>query len=226
MIRLNVVVEGQAEETFIRELLGPSLANHGVFASARRVEIKKEGAQRRRGGGSHYAKWRKDLLTWMKQDDRANVWFTTMVDLYGLPRDFPGYEECQELRDAARRVAILEEQFHADLGHPRFIPYIQLHEFEALLFADVAKLVSVYPEHVAEIDRLIEMSKGFRTVDEIDDGRATAPSKRIRAILPQYDKTFAGILVAIDIGMERMCQASPHFKQWFDRLHRLDQPNQ
>jgi hypothetical protein len=184
MIRLNVVVEGQTEETFVREVLVPDLAPRGVFATARLVETKAEGPYRKRGGGRRYAKWRKDLLTWMKQDDHRDVWFTTMVDLYGLPKDFPAYTEAHAVRNPAHRVRLLEEGLREDLNHPRFIPYVQLHEFEALLFADVSAFAAIYPKRAESVTRLAEERRGFRTVDEIDDGQETAPTKRIRRCLP------------------------------------------
>lgn len=127
MIRLHMVVEGQTEETFVREVLAPELWPLNIFADARRVETGRRGATIFRGGGWHYAKWRKDLTLWMKEDQQPEVWFTSMVDLYKLPTDFPGYEVCSAITDPHLRVQCLEQHFRDDLNHSRFIPYIQLH---------------------------------------------------------------------------------------------------
>jgi hypothetical protein len=219
MIRLNVVVEGQTEETFVRDILTPELSARNVFPSARSVQTGSRGARKYRGGSLSYAQWKKDLGNWMKQEGRRReVWFTTMIDFYELPDDFPGYEECRRKPDPWQRVECLEETWLRDMNHPHFIPYIQMHEFEALLFADVTKFAGVYPSEPDRIRRLQDARRPFRTVDEIDEGDETAPSKRIREVFPSFDKVFEGTLVALDIGLARMCGESPHFKRWWERL--------
>jgi hypothetical protein len=223
MIRLNVVVEGQTEETFVNRILAAELARHGVYVAVTRVTTSKDASRRRRGGGRSYKLWKKHLSLWMKQDQRPETWFTTMVDLYGLPRDFPGYQECDGIPVPDKRVRALEERFRADVNHRQFIPYIALHEFEALLFADVAKFLLVYPDRQKQIDQLAAVRASFKTVDEINRGSDTAPSKRICKVLPEYDKTGAAFPIAEAIGLERMCAESPHFTQWLEQLRALGQ---
>src|SRR5262245_5130558 len=114
MIRLNLVVEGQTEETFVRDVLTPELSPRNIFPSVRCVETSESKGYIFRGGGKSYANWKKDLTKWMKQDRHPEVWFTTMIDLYRLPRDFPGYEECGKIRDPQQRVACLEKHWQQD----------------------------------------------------------------------------------------------------------------
>ena len=82
---------------------------------------------------------RNDILRFLKQESGDEVFFTTMIDLYGLHSDFPGIEEAERLRqDPQARVRSLEASWSGDIGDQRFIPFIQLHEFEAL--GDIASL--------------------------------------------------------------------------------------
>lgn len=58
-----------------------------------------------------------------------------MFDLYALPSNFPKYDESKKISDPYKRVEKLEHAFQEDLDEKRFIPYIQLHEFEALMLS-------------------------------------------------------------------------------------------
>jgi hypothetical protein len=55
----------------------------------------------------------------------------------------------------------------------------------------------------------------------IDDGPTTAPSKRIIAEIPEYDKATAGVAVAEKIGMDTLRQKCRHFNEWITRLEQL-----
>ncbi len=87
-----------------------------------------------------------ELLRKMKMDgEYERHVFTTMFDLYALPDDFPGYEAAKAIGEPYARVAALETAFAEAINDSRFIPYIQLHEFEALLFAVLTIWQSVTP---------------------------------------------------------------------------------
>ncbi len=224
MRRLNVLAEGQTEEAFVNEVLAPHLADHGVVASVRCVTTRRD--RRRpdvvhRGGLPDYGKARRDLGRWMAEDGTAS--FTTMFDLYALPGDFPGFEAAARLTDPYDRVRTLESAMAADIGDWRLIPYIQLHEFEALLFTDPAKLDWEYLEHPDPIARLVELASRYESPELIDDGPDTAPSKRIIAEIPEYafQKASAGPRVARQIGLVRLRERCPHFSGWVERLESL-----
>jgi hypothetical protein len=53
-----------------------------------------------------------------------------------LPADFPAYDQALSAIDPYMRVEVLESAMAADISDSRFIPYIQLHEFEALVLAE------------------------------------------------------------------------------------------
>src|SRR6266446_415598 len=61
--------------------------------------------------------------------------YTSVPDhVYKLPTDFPGFAQVKNFADPYQKVTHLEERLAADIADSRFIPYIQLHEFEGLLF--------------------------------------------------------------------------------------------
>lgn len=158
----------------------------------------------------------------MEERRNPDSHFTTMFDLYALPDDFPGHAESLKTSNAYTRVAILEAALGKDIGHPRFIPYVQLHEFEALLLVDPQQLDWEYLEHDKAIEDLLAMVDGANP-EEISDGPQTAPSKRIISRIPQYafQKAAVGPVVAEKIGLSRLRSKCRHFDQWLVQLERL-----
>lgn len=226
MIRLNVIVEGQTEEAFVNQVLTGPLADAEVFISVRCVETGRSRSKIYRGGLLRYEKLRGDLIRWMRQDRHPECWFTTMIDLYGLKRlqdEFPGLRESHREQDPHRRIGILEQAFAKDIQHPRFIPYLQLHEFEALLLADPQKLDGEFIDRSDGIARLVHLASAFESPELIDDGEDTSPSHRIIQVIPEYRdrKASAGPLVAARIGLPMLRRRCSHFAEWVDRLERL-----
>lgn len=230
LIRLHIVAEGQTEEAFVNTVLAPELGACGVFADVRRVETGRRHGRLFRGGLVQYEHLARDLTLWMKQDQHANSWFTTMLDLYALPHDFPGHAALRAIADPFDRVTRLEPELAQDIARRlgdipvsrRFIPFIQVHEFEALLFSDPAAFGETYPERPHVMAALNTIRAQFSTPEHIDDGPSTAPSKRILSLLPDYQKPVAGLLIAQRIGLAKMRQECPHFDGWMTRLSTLN----
>jgi hypothetical protein len=224
MIRLHMVVEGQTEETFVNRLLAEHLGRFDLSVDVRRVETSRRRAKIYRGGLLHYRKVRKDISLWMKEDQNPDAYFSTMFDLYALPDDFPEFDLAAKFPTPYERVIALEDAFGRDIQHPRFIPYIQLHEFEALLFSDPSKFDWEFIDHDKEIRKLIEIANSFNTPELIDDNPQTAPSKRIIKEIPEYSgrKSSAGPIIAEKIGIQAMREKCVHFNDWVTRLESLD----
>jgi hypothetical protein len=225
MIRLHAVVEGKTEERFLREVLAPEFGAQGIFVDVHRITTARTKLQIFRGGVLGYGQLKNDLVQWMKQDQHSDAWFTTMVDLYALPQDFPGYDFCMRHTDPTQRVERLEEHLNRDLSHRRFIPYIQLHEFEALLFSEPRWFETVFPGRPAAIQRLEEIRMQFQSPEHIDDRPDLAPSKRILDILPDYRKPVIGPRIAAQIGLARLRQECPHFNQWIAKIESVAAAN-
>jgi hypothetical protein len=226
MVRLHAVVEGPTEETCIRLVLTPVLAIQRVFIDAHSVitgRNKKRADEVFKGGIQRYEQLRFDLTSWMKQDRQPDARFTTMIDLYRLPRDFPGFADCRH-PEPIERVACLEEQLARDVKDPRFLPYLQLHEFEALLFSDVSKFESRFPDDQSLILELLAIRRSFATPEHIDDHPDLAPSKRISSLRRDYKKPVDGPTIAANIGLAILRRECPHFDQWVAKMEAFITP--
>jgi hypothetical protein len=225
MIRLYLTVEGQTEQAFAVQLLVPHLGQHGVVLAKPRVAaIARKKGHVHRGGLARYSPFKNDVACWLKQEHGSDVYFTTMIDLFGLPGDFPGYAAAAGIPDPYGRVAKLEEALAEDMGDSRFIPYIQLHEFEALLFSDPRVFARYYLHHDRAIESLAELANSFQNPELIDDGEESAPSKRIRQHIPEYGpraKRTAGPIIAAQIGLENIRAKCRHFNDWLTKLEAL-----
>jgi hypothetical protein len=222
MIRLHVIAEGQTEKAFVDRVLSLHLAYFGVFSDARCVLTSrdKRAATVHRGGLTHYEKAKRDIMAWLKEDKDPACRFTTMFDLYGLPEDFPRFPEGLREHDPYRRIRFLEEALAQDIGDRRFIPYLQLHEFEALILADPKHLDWEYMEHEEQIQRLVQMVED-QNPELIDDGYNTSPSKRILLEIPAYDKVTGGLSVVEKIGLPVLRNRCAHFNEWLSLLEKL-----
>jgi len=225
-LRLNFIVEGQTEETFVNQTLKPHLSRFSVGVSARVVTTSKDRGVKYRGGLSTYAKAKRDITLWTKQDRNPDVRFTTMFDLYGLPTDFPEYAAAVQ-NDPFQRVEALEGALAREISDTRFIPYIQLHEFEALILSDPRQLASQFDNCDEGIARLGTMVSCFESPEHVNDSTDTAPSKRIIREIPEYEgrKASAGPIVTERIGLSRLRSKCSHFAGWLDKLESLGPGN-
>ena len=176
-----------------------------------------------RGGIGNYSKAKNDIMAWTKNDQNREAHFTTMFDLFRLPHDFPDYEDAKRASDPYQCVQTLEDALRDDIDHPRFVPYIQLHEFEALLLCDPQKLDAQFPDHGTEIGKLAKEVSTFDSPERINDGCQTAPSKRIINAIPADEgmKVSAGPLVAEKIGLVALRSKCRHFDEWLSELEAL-----
>ncbi|WP_353930118.1 DUF4276 family protein [Okeanomitos corallinicola TIOX110] len=225
MIRLYLFAEGQTEQTFADNILTPHLARYNVFlekiiliAHARRK------GKVHRGGGRKYEPMRDDILRFIKQEKGANVFFTTMIDLYAIAPEFPGLNESEKLRqNPIQRVEFLEKAFADDIDDRRFVPYIQFHEYEAYLFADPNCFNKHYGNCSEKVKILKNIVDSYETPELINDGIETAPSKRIISQFPTYEKgkVADGSQLAELIGLETIRNKCPHFNSWLLQLESL-----
>jgi hypothetical protein len=221
--RLNLVVEGQTEEAFVRDVLGPHLLSSGIACAARCVVTARRRGRVFKGGLAGYQAFRKDLEIWMKQDQNPEAYFSMMADLYGLPDDFPGYHAASRVTDVHQRVALLEDALRDDLAHPvgHFLPYTQTHEFEALLFTRPQVFDLLFPDRPSRATSLAEMATAFRSPEHIDD--ENPPSKRILSVFPDYRKVTDGPILVAEIGLVALRENCLHFHEWLGALEALRQ---
>lgn len=224
VIRLNFIVEGQTEEAFVNTVLRSHLADFAVWSSARCVETSRRRNLKHSGGITNYARAKRDIQRWMRNDRNSDARFTTMFDLYALPADFPSYTDPSQHPNPYDRVKALEDALSTDIADWRFIPYLQLHEFEALLLSDPQQFGTQFPGRSDAIRRLAFAVSLFDSPELVNGGERTAPSKRIIAKVPEYEgrKASAGPIIAAQIGLPVLRSRCAHFAEWLSRLEVLD----
>ena len=212
MDRLRLLVEGQTEETFANRTLLPHLYDFGFHdVSVTVVQTKRTaGGAKFLGGLGSWPQLLKDIRL-LLADSGALV--TTLIDYYGLPADVPGVQTVGALWDARKSVSHVEAAVRDAINQPNFVPHILLHEFEALLYTDP----SAAGAHFADKGLAQSMEADLAVCGEpelVDDGPATAPSKRIRRYQPGYLKISDGPAILADIGLQAIRSTCPHFDAW------------
>lgn len=225
MTRLLVHVEGQTEETFVNEVLAPYLSGCGFESVSARI-VGNARLRQSRGGIKPWPAVRRDIMNHLKQD--SDCYATTMVDYYALPKSdpegWPGRAEAAQLL-FPHKAQHIERKLHLDVqksmdpnfNSSRFIPFIMMHEFEALLFSNCEAFSRGIGRSDLEI-KFQEIRNQFNTPEEINDSPITAPSKRVEALVPEYEKPLQGTLAILEIGLPALRAECPHFGSWLDRL--------
>lgn len=216
--KVLISVEGQTEETFVREVLGPRydplvLFLQPVILKTRRVPDRSDF----RGGHVSWARMKREIQALL--GDTSAVAVTTLYDFYAMPLDTPG-RAALPAHPGTAGASALEQAIAGAIGDGRFRPFLQVHEFEALLFADPARTGRLLGS-AEQIRQLEAVRHQFGTPEDIDDHPPTSPSHRLRAIFPRYDKDIDGPLAVMEIGLEAIIGACPHFAAWVGWLDGL-----
>jgi hypothetical protein len=213
-IEVMVIVEGKTEEIFIKNLVSPYLARNNIFMHA--TQISKPG---QKGGDVKFERAKRDFGNHLKQ--RPNTYVTLFVDYYGIKSDWPGLndvrkgatpKEIAETINGATKAKVVS-LFGEQLADERFIPFIAVYEFEALLFSDAEILSSSIGVSTSRVDADLT---DFGEPEAINNSPETAPSKRLDAWSKgsKFRKTTTGITIAQEIGIEKMREKCPLFNQW------------
>ena len=228
MIRLRVLVEGPTERDFVNEVLAPHLYMHGFMSVSARL-LGNSRLNNKRGGIRGWPEVRGNIVRLLRED--RDCFATTMVDYYGLPasggRKWPGRKKAAKIRypENVERVEMelandIHERMGADFSKNRFIPFLMMHEFEALLFSDCKRFSDAIGQpNVA--DSLQEIRREFSTPEEINDSPEGAPSKRLGKLIRSYRKPLTGVLGVKAIELPRIRAECPHFSGWLSRLEGL-----
>jgi len=214
--RALVLVEGQTEERFVKDMLAPALQRWNLYLQPTLLVTKRvKNGPNFKGGVTSFRNFEKDLRQLFLGAGDALV--TTLLDYYGLPNDFPGMST-RPSSLPLQRVQHIENEVRAYFGHPKnFLPFFALHEFEAWLFAAPEELPRALnqPEKEKEFTAI---RGSVATPEEINERADWAPSKRIAKLFPGYRKTLHGPTVAGRIGLERIRSECAHFAWWVGQL--------
>jgi hypothetical protein len=216
MKRLVFIVEGETEESFVNHILQAYFQKCGFYNAVQCFKIKQT-----RGGIHKYSQVLNDVKKTIHEHDAI---VTTMFDLYALPNSFPGYKEAQNIEDHLERVKFLESKMKEDLEKElrkqvnNYIPYIQLHEFEALVFSSTEGFKALYDDDEMNYKGICKVVKEFPNPEDINNSPATAPSKRMKNLIDRYDKVVDGVNLIEFTGIKTILEKCPHFKEWIDAI--------
>ncbi|MDR3405710.1 MAG: DUF4276 family protein [Chthoniobacter sp.] len=220
-----VIVEGQTERAALQQVdVGTQFFNQGFS-----VHPKVVGKPGHKGGVRSFERILPEIIALLRQEPQAKV--STLFDFYALPlADWPGHPQSANL-PPAQAVSIIEAGMTAAVAAAipglipgRFVPYIQLFEFEALLFADPAVMAAAFgnPALNQTFAAIVAQCGGC---EAIDSGPHTAPSKRIEAVYPAYKKgSGLNAHAPIILGQiarnnwPHLLQACPRFAGWIGNL--------
>ncbi|WP_181885372.1 DUF4276 family protein [Trinickia dinghuensis] len=217
MVELIIVCEGQTEETFVTEVLAPVLAPAEIYTTPRTIHT----SPTSRGGGLNLDRVKRTLRNTLRE--RADTFVTTFFDLYALGPTFRGFADTRG-QPPTERARTIEQWLHEDVvayaecRPERFLPHVQPHEFEALLFSDVERLCAVEPEWAVHAQALARVRGSVDDPEWINDSPQTAPSKRLEVLAPSYRKRRHGPVAAAKIGLDKIREQCPHFRQWYERI--------
>lgn len=218
MKRLIIIGEGQTEQVFCHDVLTPYFSAYDIY-------IQNPTIKKSKGGIVGWMDLKREISIYLRCDTSASV--TLLIDYYGIHQKhgFPGWDESLRIGNKNDRMDFLEQAMHNEIDDrygTRFIPYIQLHEFEGLLFSDRRVFDDIFEDsEFADYKYLEETFDQFDNPEMVNDGKTTAPSKRLGRIIVGYQKPVHGPLLANEIGLTRIREKCPRFNSWLEKLQAI-----
>lgn len=235
MNTICVMCEGSTEVSFVKSVLSEYLQGRITFIAKTFVTSSnhKTGSVNK-GGIPSYISVKNQIINTIRTSSCDYV--TTMIDYYGLRKDFPGNDNKAENDSVSiyNKIDFLENEFNKDIEtsinqyniRTKFFSYFQLHEFETLLYSDLDKLQEVEPEWCdKEIIKLKDSIKQYNNIELINDSPDTAPSKRLKNAFSntKYSKTTHSNFIIKSIGIDNIREKCKHFNQWLDKIESITQ---
>jgi hypothetical protein len=210
MVRVAISVEGQTEDEFCKQILAPYLLEKGIQLIPIIVTTSREKCGvKHKGGCINLDRVKNEVTKLLSSFD----YVTTFYDLYG----FDGVE-----RITADELEVKMAQLFNNL---KFIPYIQQYEFETLLFSEPSYYVNYFENPQVEIEMQSIIDSFHGNIEDINNSKETAPSKRIVKIFDTYDeefdKVFHGYSIIEEVGLKKVLEKAPRFRAWIEKIETL-----
>lgn len=218
MKRIIIICEGQTEQEFCNDILQPHFNQFGII-------IQNPTIKKTAGGIVNWSALKHQIETHLKLDQTAYI--TTLIDFYGIHanHNYPNWTQANKHTDKNIGMDLMEEAMLADIQvqlQSRFIPYIQLHEFEGLLFCNIDVFNNGFEQNeFLDYNYLVETIDNYQNPELINDSSITAPSKRLTRIIKDYSKITHGCLIAQEIGINKIRSKCPRFSQWISILEKI-----
>lgn len=216
MKRLIIICEGETEQEFCKDVLYSHFISKDIAIEAPLIK-------KTMGGIVAWEYIKSQILLHLTED----VVVTMLIDYYGIKdyHNFPKWVESKAIVNKTDRMAFLENAMKEDIDDSvrfRFIPYIQLHEFEGLLFNNIDTFKRNIPENeFTDIRELESLINNNSNPELINDGALTAPSKRLVRLISGYNKIVYGAILAQEIGLERLRAKAIRFNEWIAKLESI-----
>ena len=220
MKALIFLVEGETEQEFVNRILAPYLVTKGLNTEIRPIMIEKSGGGH---GYSNIEHLKNTIRPVLNRADEPIV--TTLIDHYGInsERKLPGYTAITTA-NTEKRIQYMEEILQSEIqkikAYRFFIPYIQRHEFETLLFANPEVGFDLEKDKIKE--EVIKLCGEFESIEDINCTPEGAPSKRLERIYEVQKKKYNKVADAVDIieltGIATVLEKCPRFKNWVEKL--------
>ena len=212
MKRVVIVCEGPTEQEFCKEILCDYFIKKDICIETPLIKHS--------GGG--VVPWSTLYRQVSKHLCEKDVYVSIFIDYYGIKDsyNYPKWEEAKQISNHEKRVEFLEAAMQEQLCQ-RFIPHLQLHEFESLLFSDISVFEKSFMPSELKMDKLRRAVKEFPNPEDINNSPSTAPSKRIEEAVWGYRKVLYGNFLAMEIGLDKILATCPHFRKWIEDIQNI-----
>lgn len=213
MKRVIIICEGETEKEFVETTLQKYFSSKNIILNA--PLIKKSN-----GGIVKWKYLKKQIETHLKSEKDSIV--TTLIDYYGLYEKyhFPNWENAHKKSNKNDILKEVESSMLLDIEETfrhRFVPYLQLHEFEGLIFSDKDELLNQIPQNdILDFEELDDIFEKYTNPEEINNSKETAPSKRLLRIINGYNKIVYGNIIAEAIGVDKIRSKAIRFNKWLN----------
>lgn len=219
MKSIIIVCEGETEQEFCKTVLHPHFQPKEIY-------IKNPLIERSNGGIVSWKILKKEIENHLQD---KNTFVTTLIDYYGIKAShkFPNWEDIRHTKnpDKNTKIDVLENAMRDDISmnlREKFIPYVQLHEFESLLFVDLGVFDKLFEQNEFRDYKYLKATiEDYPNPEMINNGLTTAPSKRLEnKIMKSYSKIQNGNEIAKEIGLKNIRQKCPRFNNWIEILEK------
>lgn len=200
MVRIGISVEGTTEERFVKLVLAPYLLVKGIDITPISM-----------GGDVNVHRVKSEL----KKIAPSFQYVTTLYDFYGFKN-----KAAAETKDSLEKR--IRQASHASI-QTKLIPYIQMYEFEGLLFSCPDGMAHVLNGKGVKdwCESVLGQFQG--NPERINNSKSNAPSKRLEQHT-RYRKTTHGPDIAKKIGIDKIRGKCAGFDQWLTQLEKTATP--
>ena len=219
MKRVLILVEGQTEERFVKDVLSEYLLSLSVSIQSTILTTKRvPDGPNFKGGVVSFAKFESDLRRLLKGAGSDGL-VTMMLDYYRLPDDVPGMSDrpTPVADKFSARVEHVELALTRHFDHPRFLPFLALHEFEAWVLSCPSTLPAVMAQPEKQ-GQFAAICGDAITPELLNEKPGRNPAALIASIFPGYAKNIHGPTATKRIGLPLIRGKCPHFDHWLRRI--------